>query len=106
MNHDVRTTKQSMTTRLCQLAAGAAVSVALMTAATPAMAHEGPEPNYGNFDRSSVPPSEPESVRTAGDVDRSSVALGALCGIALGGVGAGVVLDIQRRRDRSAEDSA
>ena len=105
MNNAVHT-KQSMTTRLGRLAAGAAVSVALMTVAAPAMAQEYPEPNYGTYERNSDPPQEVASVRTAGDVDRSSVALGALCGIALGGVGAGVVLDIQRRRDRSAEDSA
>ncbi|TCC44653.1 hypothetical protein E0H75_34380 [Kribbella capetownensis] len=104
MNNAVHT-KQSMTTRLCRLAAGAAVSVALMTVAAPAMAQEYPEPNYGTYERNSDPPQEPASVG-AGEVDRSSVALGALCGIALGGVGAGIVLDIQRRRDRSAEDSA
>lgn len=106
MNHAVRTTKQSMTTRLGRVAAGAAVSVALMTVAAPAMAQVYPEPIGGAIERPSVPPPEPVPVRAAGEVDRSSVALGALCGIALGGVGAGIVLDIQRRRDRSAEDPA
>ena len=40
----VGTRKHSMTSRFARLAAGAAVSVALMTTAAPAMAMEPPEP--------------------------------------------------------------
>ncbi|TCO36010.1 hypothetical protein EV652_101899 [Kribbella steppae] len=97
MTNAVRTTKQSMTTRLARLAAGAAVSVAFMTTAAPAMAQYSPEPG----DVYVPAPEQPEPA-----VDVSSAALGALGGIALGGVGLGIASGIQRRRDHSTAHPA
>ena len=103
-NTAARTTKQSMTTRLVRLAAGAAVSVASLTAVAPAMAQQPPEPGGGSIERTLDPP-EPapaDVTQAAPAVDASSAALGALGGIALGGVGLGIMVGVQRRRDHSA----
>jgi hypothetical protein len=87
-----------MTNRLARLAAGAAVSVAFMTTAAPAMAGEPPEPRGSSVERTPAP---------GGDaVDLSSVALGALCGIALSGAGLGIAFGVQNRRDRSTAHPA
>ena len=94
----VRTTKKSMTTGLVRLAAGAAISVALMTTAAPAMAQQPPEPGPVS--------TEPAVTSPAPAVDVSSAALGALGGIALGGLGLGITVGIQRRRDHSAAHPA
>ncbi len=96
----VGTRKHSMTSRFARLAAGAAVSVALMTTAAPAMASEPPEPPGGSHEQTTAP-------AAAGDtVDLSSVALGALSGIALSGAGLGIAYGVQRRRDRSTAHPA
>ncbi|MEV5962084.1 hypothetical protein AB0L70_09990 [Kribbella sp. NPDC051952] len=100
MTNAVRTTKQSMTIRLARLAAGAAVSVAFITTATPAMAQLLPEPRGGSIEQSPDRPTAPTPPASA--VDVSSATLGALGGIALGGIGLGITLGVQRRRDRSA----
>jgi hypothetical protein len=103
-----RTTKQSMTTRLVRLAAGAAVTVAFITTAGPAMAQLPPEPGGGSIERTLDPPqpAPAEATQAAPAVDVSSAALGALGGIALGGVGLGIVVGLQRRRDHSATHPA
>lgn len=101
-NTAARTTKQSMTTRLVRLAAGAAISVAFMTTAAPAMAQNAPEPAGGSIERTLDPPGSVPSAPAAPAVDVSSAALGALGGIALGGVGLGIMVGVQRRRDDSA----
>ena len=98
-----RTRKQSMTSRLARLAAGAAVSVAFMTVAAPAMAMQPPEPSGGSIEYSAGPP--PPSAAD-GTVDLSSVALGALGSIAVSGVGLGIAFGVQHRRDRSLEHPA
>ena len=92
----VGTRKHSMTSRLARLAAGAAVSVAFLTTAAPAMAMEPPEP-YGAPTEQATPPSA---------VDLTSVALGALSGIALSGAGLGIAFGMQHRRDRSTAHPA
>jgi hypothetical protein len=97
-----RTTKQSMTTRLVRLAAGAAISVAVMTTAAPAMAQNAPEPRGGSIERTLDPPGSVTSTAVEPAVDVSSAALGALGGIALGGVGLAIMVGVQRRRDHSA----
>jgi hypothetical protein len=104
MNDAVRTTKQSMTTRLVRMAAGAAISVAFMTTAAPAMAQQPPEPRGGSIERNPDPPEA--ATPSAPAVDVSSAALGALGGIALGGLGLGITVGIQRRRDHSAAHPA
>jgi len=93
------TTKKSRTSRFARLAAGAAVSVAFLTIAAPAMAQEYPEPHDGSTDYSLA--SRP-TLEAAG-VDLSSATLGALCGIAVSGAGLGIAYGLQRRRDRSAQ---
>ncbi|MFI7063877.1 hypothetical protein ACIBL3_23025 [Kribbella sp. NPDC050124] len=74
--------------------------LALFTAVPAANAAEPSEPPW-----TEVPtplPRYPEpSVNEAG-LDATSVALGALGGIALGGAGLGITLGVQRRRDHSA----
>ncbi|TDW90817.1 MULTISPECIES: hypothetical protein [Kribbella] len=115
MTNAARTTKQSMTTRLAQLAAGAAISLALMTTAAPAMAQYSPEPGdvyvspepgdvHVGLDHPLMP--TPEAAQPEPAVDVSSAALGALGAIALGGVGLGITLGIQRRRDHSTAHPA
>jgi hypothetical protein len=96
-----RTMKQSMTTRLVRLAAGAAISVAFMTTAAPAMAQNAPEPRGGSIERTLGPTTGPVP-QAAPAVDVSSAALGALGGIALGGLGLGIMVGVQRRREHSA----
>jgi hypothetical protein len=108
MTNAAHTTKQSMTTRLARLAAGAAVSVAFMTTAAPAMAQYAPEPGDVYVERPLDPPLAPPPAAAQPEpaVDVSSAALGALGGIALGGVGLGITLGIQRRRDHSTAHPA
>ena len=101
-----RTTKQSMTTRLVRLAAGAAVSVAFMTTAAPAMAQYPPEPGGGSVERTLDPPAPAATTSAAPAVDASSAAIGALGGIALGGIGLGIMVGVQRRRDHSTAHPA
>lgn len=95
-----------MTGRLVRLAAGAAVSVAFLTTAAPAMAQYAPEPEGGSTVRTLDPPAAAPATQAVPAVDLSSAALGALGGIALGGVGLGVMLIVQRRRDHSATHPA
>ena len=94
----VGTRKHSMTSRLARLAAGAAVSVAFMTTAAPAMASEPPEPRGAPTERATPAPGD--------TVDLTSVALGALSGIALSGAGVGIAYGVQRRRDHSTAHPA
>jgi hypothetical protein len=94
----------------------------LAIAATPAAAVDQPEPttrpettatvpnsgppNYPNYDpRYEVPRGGPV-VQQGGGLEPTSVALGALGGIALAGAGLGITLGIQRRRDQAALHSA
>lgn len=89
--------RRSIVTRLTMLAAAAVVSVALMTAAPPAMAQEPPNPEGGSSgERTATGPVQDDGL------DANSVVLGALAGIALGGAGLAVTLGTQRRRDRAA----
>jgi hypothetical protein len=89
--------KRSMTTRLAMLAAAAAVSVALMTVANPAMAQEPPKPGGASSgERTTTAPVQDDGL------DANSVALGALAGIAFAGAGLGITLGVQRRRDHAA----
>ena len=84
--------------------------LALLTAAGTANAGEPPEPTW------SVPaqlPGRPDAATDSapdggmsGGLDATSVALGVLGGIALGGAGLGVSLAVQRRRDHAALHSA
>jgi hypothetical protein len=92
------TRKHSMTSRFARLAAGAAVSFAFMTTAAPAMAMEPPEPRGA--------PTTQATPAAPGAVDLSSVALGALSGIALSGAGLGIAFGVQHRRDRSTAHPA
>ena len=90
--------KRSMMTRLTMLAAAGAVSVVLMTAATPAMAQEYPNPEGG----SSGDRTAPAQIEVPDEgLDTTSVALGALAGISLGGAGLAITLGMQRRRDHA-----
>ncbi|MDX6251038.1 MAG: hypothetical protein QOF10_4398 [Kribbellaceae bacterium] len=90
--------KHSLTTTITKLAAGAAISLAFLTTAAPAMAMEDPSsPGGSSGERTPATP-----VRDDPFLDVSSAALGALAGIALGGVGLGITLGIQRHRDHAA----
>jgi hypothetical protein len=89
--------KRSLRTTISRLAAAAAVSVALMTAAAPAMAMEDPS-NGSSGERTPAP----VQVQDNGFLDVSSAALGALAGLALGGIGLGITLTVQRHRDHAA----
>jgi hypothetical protein len=104
---------------LSGLVAGTGVCLALVSAPVPASAvikPPDPQPTvrsgsvpgddhtypYSEYDpRSNVPPSLQSST-----IDPTSVTLGALGGIALGGVGLGITLGMQRRRTHSALHSA
>jgi hypothetical protein len=86
-------TKRSMTTKMTMLAAGAAVSVAVMAGATPAMAQEYPSPDGSSGQRTPAPPVQGDGL------DVNSVVLGSLAGIALAGAGLGISVGRQRRRD-------
>jgi hypothetical protein len=69
---------------------------------TATMPTQGP-PNYPNYDpRYEVP----RVVHQGGGLEATSVALGALGGIALAGAGLGITLGIQRRRDHAALHTA
>jgi hypothetical protein len=99
-------------------ASGAGILLALMATAAPATAssmrepYDPPEtsatvpnpgpPNYPKYDpKSEVSPVEQES-----GLDTTSVALGALGGIALAGAGLGIARGVQRRRDHAAPHPA
>lgn len=99
-------------------ASGAGILLALMAAAAPATASPNPEPNgpagtsttapnlgppnYPNYD----PQYEVSPVEQDSGLDTTSVALGALGGIALGGAGLGITLGVQRRRDHATPHPA
>ncbi|MEU4295186.1 hypothetical protein AB0E63_43790 [Kribbella sp. NPDC026596] len=99
-------------------ASGAGILLALMATAAPATAssmqdpyvppeppatvpNPGP-PTYPNYD----PQYEVSPVEQDSGLDTTSVALGALGGIALGGAGLGITLGVQRRRDHAAPHPA
>ena len=67
----------------------------------PTMPTQGP-PNYPSYD----PRYEVKPVNQGNGLDTTSVALGALCGIALAGAGLGITLGVQRRREHSAPHTA
>lgn len=112
--HAPKPTSQARRKGLAALtAAGAGILLALTATGAPATASQKPEPNgpaetsttvpnpgppnYPNYDpQYPVSPVEQES-----GLDTTSVALGALGSIALGGAGLGITLGIQRRRDHS-----
>jgi hypothetical protein len=96
---------------------GAGIWLALMMTAAPVTAvgqsepapagtsatapNPGP-PNYPNYD----PRYEVNPVERSDGLDTTSVALGALGGIALSGAGIGITPGVQRRRDHSAPHPA
>ena len=63
--------------------------------------NQGP-PNYPQYD----PAYEVRRVEQRSGLDTTSVALGALGGIALGGAALGITLGVQRRRDHAALPTA
>lgn len=91
-----QTKECSMTKRLIQLAvgvcAGAGLGVTMMAA--PASADVKPEP------------SPVAQIAEEDGLDATSIALGALGGIAFTGAGLGVTLGVQRRRDHTAPHPA
>jgi hypothetical protein len=97
-----------VTRTLSGLAACTGIACLALLTTTTAYAGDQPEPT------SSVPtpipgppdPNPDPGEGTAGGLDATSVALGALGGIALGGAGLGVTLAVQRRRDHTALHSA
>jgi hypothetical protein len=89
--------KRSITTRLIMLATGTALGAALLIGATPAMAQEYPNPEGGSS--ATTTPSDPAQDN---GLDATSVALGVLAGIALGGAGLSISRGAQRRRDHAA----
>jgi hypothetical protein len=110
------TTGRTSKKALAVLTTGVAASWLAVTVMTPAVAaplestaaahtvsasNPGP-PNYPNYDpRYEVP--RTESVVAQGNgLETTSVALGALGGIALAGAGLGLTLGVQRRRDHTA----
>jgi hypothetical protein len=99
-------TKSAITSKktVVRLAAAAALGVAALTTAAPAMAIRPPEPPGGSVERtqpSTGAADDSVAGTQAGSVDLSSAGLGALAGIALGGAGLWISLGVQRRRDRS-----
>jgi hypothetical protein len=89
-------TRTSMTTKLTRLAVGVGAGLALTLMAMPASADTKPEPGPGPV------------VQTTEDsgLDTTSIALGALGGIAFAGTGLGIILGVQRRRDHTAPHPA
>ncbi|WP_405066682.1 hypothetical protein OG558_34115 [Kribbella sp. NBC_01510] len=106
-------------------ASGAGILLALMATSAPATASQKPEPNgpaetsttatspgppnYTNYDaqhHGNMTTTVSPSAEHRSGLDTTSVALGALGGIALGGAGLGITLGVQRRRDRSAPHPA
>ena len=100
-------------------ASGAGILLALLATAAPAIASSMQEPYVPPETSATVPnpgppnypdyapqdPISPAAEPTSG-LDTTSVALGALGGIALGGAGLGITLGVQRRRDHSAPHPA
>jgi len=74
----------------------------LIMAATPANADVPPEPTWSVPEQLPGSPEPSIAEGTSGGFDASSVALGVLGGIALGGAGLGITLGVQRRRDHTA----
>ena len=90
-----QTKERSMTTRLTRLAVGACAGacLALTMVAAPASADVKPETGPA------------ETVEDSG-LDATSLALGALGGIAFAGAGLGITLGVQRRRDHTTPHPA
>jgi hypothetical protein len=91
-----QTKERSMTTRLTRLAVGACAGacLALTMVAAPASADVKPETG---------PPAQ--TAKDSG-LDATSIALGALGGIAFAGAGLGITLGVQRRRDHTTPHPA
>jgi hypothetical protein len=87
-----------MKTRLTRLAAGAGICLALLTMAAPTAMAQNQDPGAGGTAGTVVAQNEGPDV--------SSIALGALGGIAFAGVGLGITLGVQRHRDHAAMPSA
>jgi hypothetical protein len=68
---------------------------------TPAVAEPGP-PNYPSYDPQDEAKLLPPVEQRKSGLDTTSVALGALGGIALGGAALGIALTIERRRHLTA----
>lgn len=85
---------------LTGFAASAAACVGLLSIAAPASADVKPE--GGSTSGVHTPGYENPVVEEGNGVDTSSVALGAMGGIAFAGAGLGISLGVQRRRDHSA----
>lgn len=88
----------SSTKILAGFAASAAACVGLLSIATPASADVKPDGGSSQH----APEYEVPVVEEGNGLDTSSVALGALGGIAFAGAGLGITLGVQRRRDHSA----
>jgi hypothetical protein len=95
------TTKHSMSRRLVRLVACAILGVSTLTIAAPAMAMNKPEPSGGCVDWTPVTPGT-----VSDSFDVSEAGLGALAGLALGGIGLGVGLVVLRRRDNTTSDQS
>lgn len=117
--HAPKPTSQARRKGLAALtASGAGILLALMATATPATGIVKPEPNGPAGTSTTMPnpgpPNYPQydpqyeisPVEQKSGLDTTSVALGALGGIALGGAGLGITLGVQRRRDHSAPHPA
>ncbi|TDO30993.1 hypothetical protein EV643_13417 [Kribbella sp. VKM Ac-2527] len=88
----------SSTKILTGFAASAAACVGLLSIAAPASADVKPDGGPSQY----IPAGEVPIVEERNGLDTSSVALGALGGIAFAGAGLGITLGVQRRRDHSA----
>jgi hypothetical protein len=112
--HAVNHTFQTRRKGLAAVAVGGAgICLAVMATASPATANEMPEPGRAETSMT-VPESGPPNYPTydpqyevspaaehKSGLDTTSIALGALGGIAFGGAGLGIILGVQRRRDHS-----
>ena len=88
---------------LAGFAATAATCLGLLSIAAPASADVKPESGSSSSRQQYEPPGPPEppvAGRDLSRLDTSSVAFGALGGIALGGAGLGISLGVHRRRDQ------
>jgi hypothetical protein len=95
----VHRTKATSRTILTRLAGAASATVALTAlAAAPAIAKDQPEPDQPPTVVYRDPPRD-------NGFDTTSIAAGALGGIAFAGAGLGIALGVQRRRDHSVLQS-
>jgi hypothetical protein len=92
--------KRPMVRRITMLGAGAVVSLGFFMMASPAMAQQYPGEGGSSGDISYAPTPRDDGL------DATSVALGALAGITFAGVGVGVTVGVQRRREHGSMPTA